>query len=99
MKTIEMPTAELAQPTADEIYVWYRAEVAARMQDKKDADADKNALKQELARANEALSGRSVSCGSCNELIKALINVYRWTGSKRVARECKRVVPNIAKMV
>ena len=30
------------------------------------------------------------------ELEAAIVNVYRWTGSKRCARECKRILPDVA---
>ena len=30
------------------------------------------------------------------ELEAAVVNLYRWTGSKRCARECKRIMPDVA---
>jgi len=30
------------------------------------------------------------------ELEGAIVNLYRWTGSKRCARECKRILPDVA---
>jgi hypothetical protein len=50
-----------------------------------------------------------LSCGEVNdiaagmrcrvrELEQAIVNIYRWTGSKRCARECKRVLPNVAQL-
>jgi hypothetical protein len=53
-------------------------------------------LERELAEVKAALSGRTVSCSTCNSLTTAIINIYRWTGSRRVARECKRVLPHVA---
>jgi hypothetical protein len=29
------------------------------------------------------------------ELEDAIVNIYRWTGGKRVARECRRVLPDV----
>ena len=31
-----------------------------------------------------------------NELENAIVNIHRWTGSKRCARECKRVIPDVS---
>ena len=56
-------------------------------------------LERELTEVKAAMSGRTVSCENCNVLTSAIINIYRWTGSRRVARECKRVMPNVAAMI
>jgi len=29
------------------------------------------------------------------ELENAIVNIFRWTGGKRVARECRRVLPDV----
>jgi hypothetical protein len=31
-----------------------------------------------------------------NELENAIVNIHRWTGSKRCAQECKRVIPDVS---
>jgi hypothetical protein len=29
------------------------------------------------------------------ELEEAIVNIFKWTGGKRVARECRRVLPDV----
>lgn len=38
----------------------------------------------------------SSSVVRCLQLEEAIVNIFRWTGSRRVARECRRVLPDVA---
>jgi len=52
---------------------------------------------------NELVAGliteieQSGSSSVIEKLEQAIVNIYRWTGSRRVARECRRVLPDVVK--
>jgi len=54
---------------------------------------------EEQMKRERALSGKSQSAGSVfdrvAELEDAIVNIFKWTGGKRVARECRRVLPDV----
>ena len=62
---------------------------------------DKMSIKKgaKLVWENERVSCSAQATGSVSdrvaELENAIVNIFKWTGGKRVARECRRVLPDV----
>jgi hypothetical protein len=56
---------------------------------------DPQQVADEVRQMDDATT-RENAAWTIEQLIAAIVNIYRWTGSKRCARECKRVLPDVA---